>query len=195
MRRRIAIVDDHPAILVGLRAALAVTPGVEVAGTFTSGEEFLDALGGLSFDVLVLDLTLGRMNGAAVLRRVRACRPDVAVVIYSMHPQLQIRGMPADAVVSKTADIEDLLGTLARVRTHQDAVEACAPAVVLAPREIEVLSLLSAGQTPGDVAATLGVAPSTVSTHLRRVRDKAGIESMPSLLRWWQEQATKHAED
>ena len=86
---RVFVADDHAVVREGLRAMIAAAPGLALVGEARDGREALLALERLDVDVLVLDLSLPRVAGIEVLRRLRQARPALRVVALSMYPEEQ----------------------------------------------------------------------------------------------------------
>jgi DNA-binding NarL/FixJ family response regulator len=82
---RVAIADDHPLFLDGLRLLLATTPDIEVVAAAADGEQLLRALESVDADVIVVDLDMPGLDGAEVARRLVALRPGVPVLVLTMH--------------------------------------------------------------------------------------------------------------
>lgn len=82
---RVFITDDHAAVRAGLKRLLSATPDLEVVGEAADGVAMLDAAAAGAWDVLVLDLGMPRMTGLEALRRVRAMRPSLPIVVLSAY--------------------------------------------------------------------------------------------------------------
>ena len=184
---RVVLVDDHPALLAGVRDFLE-DDGITVAASTGRGSEVLDLVAGVRPDVLMLDLRLPDLDGLEVARQVRAAHPGVAVLIltgWDNSPatedlvQSGVRGY-----LSKGQSSEEIV-TAVRVASRGGTLLS---SLVLAPttavdttrltaREREVLRLLMAGYRNTDMAAELGVAIVTVEYHVRNVLQKLGAHS------------------
>ncbi len=188
--RRVLIVDDHPVVLEGLRSLLAVA-GFEVLGAVTDGGEALGVLHEVAPDVAVVDLNLKVGDGFGLLRHIRVQYPQVATVVYSMRAagdvEARCLALGASAFVSKTAPVERLIAAIEqavpRPFGHDEVAD---PLAQLSAREREVFTAIAAGASPGDVSRMLDIAPTTVSTHLRRLKDKLGVETIAELINYAQ---------
>jgi DNA-binding NarL/FixJ family response regulator len=125
-RPRVAIADDHPAVLIAL--ARILEPHVDVVAVANDGDDLLQQVGNLSPDVVVTDILMPRMNGLDACRHIRRMYPAVLVVI-----------------VSNLLNDEDTMGL---------AFESGASAVVHKPRMVKelpaaVLALFSSDRTFG----------------------------------------------
>jgi DNA-binding NarL/FixJ family response regulator len=120
---RIALLDDHPAVLAGLRRLIDAEPDLTVAAVAASAPELARKLNGRRPDVLILDYDLARDDGLAHCRRIKS-RPDPpAVVVYSAYagPALTLaaRAAQADAVVDKAEPVHALLTAVRRVASGE----------------------------------------------------------------------------
>ena len=201
---RVLLADDHAIVLDGLQRLLRESPDISVVGTAADGRQALQlALGPTpAWDVLVLDLSLPRVGGIEVLRRVRAARPDARVIVLSMYPEeqyaVQLRRAGAAAYVSKAMAPEALLeairavatagswSTSAVTRRLEDAPAGgdALPHRALSSREIQVFNLLIEGQTVADIAAQLDLHSSTVSNHLRAIKTKLDAPTVADIVRY-----------
>lgn len=198
---RVFLADDHAVVLAGLRQLISATDDMRVVGTAADGRQvLLLAEAGGEWDVLVLDLSLPRVSGMEVLRRLRSLRPTLPIVILSMYPEDQyaIRLMRegAAAYLSKERPPEDLLAAVRRVAaggTYLTASQAAQivsqreegerpPHARLSAREHQVFVLIINGRVVSDIAAELNLSPSTVSTHLARIREKLGVRSVADIV-------------
>src|SRR4051812_41555817 len=80
---RILLCDDHVIVREGLRHMLADIPGFDVVATAADGEEGVEAALRLRPDVVVMDLTMPRMDGAEATRRITAAAPEISVVVLT----------------------------------------------------------------------------------------------------------------
>lgn len=201
---RVLLADDHAIVREGLRRLLAETGDIVVAGAAADGREALRLAldGGPGWDVLILDLSLPRVGGMEVLRRVRAARPDARVIVLSMYPEeqyaLQLRRAGAAAYVSKAMAPESLLDAIRAVALRgtwsTPAVERrlgaspsgddAPPHRSLSSREIQVFNLILEGQSVTDIAAQLDLHASTVSNHLRAIKTKLDARSVADIVRY-----------
>jgi DNA-binding NarL/FixJ family response regulator len=115
----VALLDDHPAVLAGLRRLIDSEPDLTVAAVASTAHELAQELNGLRPDVLVLDYDLTRDDGLAHCRRIKSRPQPPAVIIYSAYagPALTLaaRAAQADGVVDKAEPVRTLLTALRRV--------------------------------------------------------------------------------
>jgi DNA-binding NarL/FixJ family response regulator len=195
---RVALVDDHPVFRIGMTALLGSLPGVEVAGTAAGAAEaramLVDAA--LPADVVVMDLDLGDGSGVDVTREVLASRPELAVLVMSMHEDddavvaavragargYLVKSAPPDQVeraVRAVAAGEMILGptvaarAMAYVLAGRTAVRVPFPR--LTDREREVLDQVAAGHDNVVIARRLGLSAKTVRNHIANVLTKLEV--------------------
>lgn len=192
---RVFLADDHAVLRRGLQMLLEDTPDLRVVGAAADGREALQSPHLDACDVVVLDLSLPKVSGAEVLRRLRERYPALPVVILSMYPEDQ-HGLPllregASAYLSKDRPPEELIEAIRRAARggryltdtlSAQAVEAPggrgAPHDALSPRERQVFLLVAQGRAVSEVAAELNLHSSTVSNLLRRIKDKLRVETL-----------------
>ncbi len=194
---RVVLVDDHPAILDAVGAAVRAAPDLALAGTARSLDEarrLLDRASGPSApgfaDVVVTDVQLaGEAEGLRLLEAVGPEGP--AVLLLSSFDQAPLirtafeRG--AAGYLLKTSEVSEILEAVRTVAAGGTAFSASMlRAIRSAPRrpsdrEIEVLALVCGGASNDEIGASLGVTEKTVESHLRRLFDRYGVLSRTEL--------------
>lgn len=200
---RLVIAEDHAIVRGGLRQIFALAPDLTVVGEAINGGEVLEWLRGTPFDVLLLDLNMPGISGVDLISRVTAHRPDLPILVLSMHnePQVAARALKAGAkgYVTKDSEPETLLRAIRKVAAHGkfiapelaeqmvfDATSSDAgPAhTLLSERELEVFRQLTSGKGVNDIARELAISNKTVSTHKARLMEKLRLGSMADLMRY-----------
>ena len=123
---RVALLDDHPAVLAGLRRLIDSEPDMRVVAVASSAVDLARELDGLRPDVLILDFDLARDDGLAHCRRIKSRPNPPGVIIYSAYAgsalTLAGRAAQADAVVDKAAPVSTLLAAVRRVANGDELV-------------------------------------------------------------------------
>ncbi|MCU1597584.1 MAG: response regulator transcription factor [Glaciihabitans sp.] len=186
---RVLVADDHPIVRSGIVALLQTAPDVEVVGEATSGLEAVDLALALSPDLVLMDLRMPGIDGDEATARILAARPSVRVLILTTYESddsiLTAIEAGASGYLLKAAPQEEILAGVRSVASGEVALAPSiaallvqrlkSPAPTLSPREIEVLTLVAAGQSNPSIAATLFISEATVKTHLLHVFEKLGV--------------------
>lgn len=197
------VVDDHTAVREGLRKVLeAEFPAASVCCA-ESSEVGLDCLGACACDVIVLDIALRGKDGLAAIRDFKARRPNVKVLVHTMHAESEfgVRALRAGAegFVTKDAPVAEILRAAhllldGRRYVSQSLAELLAGALSsksdphaiesLSDREFEILRLITAGYTPTRIAESLSLSIKTVSTYRSRMLEKLDLKTTAELIRF-----------
>lgn len=202
-RIRVLIADDHPLIRAGLRDLLERHADLAVVGDADSFPALWEALEAAEPDVLLLDLRMPGGTGVDAVKRVRRRHPGVQVLILSSYPEktLLLRMMKAGAAGylqkdGATARIVEAVRTVAGggLYISEAGGQTLAHAArsgganfdpnALSDREFQVLRLLGAGLTPGEIAEQLHVSAKTVSTYRARLMEKMGFSTTADIIRY-----------
>jgi DNA-binding NarL/FixJ family response regulator len=198
---RVFLADDHAIVRHGLRQLIAAQPDMQLVGEASDGRQVLTAAGRSSWDVLVLDLSLPRVNGTEVLRRLRVELPRLRILVLSMYPESQYAARllreGAAAYLSKTHAPEEVLAAVRAVARGGTYVSATIaeelraaddggepPHASLSAREYQVFTLIFQGSRVSDIAAELDLSASTVSNHVARIKEKLGARSIAEIVNY-----------
>src|SRR6266404_8811865 len=183
---RLLCIDDHPTVLDGLSAILNLQPDMIVAGTSSNGQDGVQQYRSLLPDVVLLDLRLPDMSGFEVIQQIKAEAPNARIVVLSSHEgDVDIRralDAGAQGYVAKGMVREELLDVIRTVHAGKKRLPSAVAQTLaehisadkVSPREIEVLSLISAGKRNKEIAADLSIAEDTVKMHVRNILSKLG---------------------
>ena len=200
---RILIADDHAVVRRGLRETLGEAfPGA----TFGEAKAALEALESVmrqDWDVLILDISMPGKSGLDILDDLRRLRPQLPVLLLSMHPEEQFarRALKAGAAgyLTKESAPEELKEAVRRVQAGDHYVSASLAETLaldlrrgadmpvhelLSDREFQVLLMLAAGKTVKQVADEIALSAKTVSTYRARILLKTGLKTTAELIRY-----------
>jgi two-component system uhpT operon response regulator UhpA len=190
---RIVLVDDHPIVRAGFKQLLGLEPGWSVVAEVGSARDLAAWLLNSHCDVLVLDLSLPDGDGLVMIRQLLAQRPEMAIVVLSMHDNdlyvqdalsagargyVTKRSAPDELVeaIRTVASGERYLASDLRVRAEgEEDAEGRLPE--LTSREAQVFLLLARGHSVSRVASTMGISNKTAYTHRSSVYTKLALAS------------------
>lgn len=185
---RVAVIDDHAVVRMGLKYALSVFKDIQFAGEHPDGEGAAAFVAKTNPDIVLLDIRMPGKDGVAALKEILAARPDQKVVM------LTTVGTEEDVYQSLTAgakgyvmkdsapnNIVDAIRAVAEGGTFipkeiRDLYTARKESPELTPRELEALTLLSQGLSNREIAAKLGISEDGAKIHLKHVNEKLGAK-------------------
>lgn len=195
---RILVVDDHAVVRAGVKNILEDHFQPVVIGEADSGAAALEMLS-QPWDVVLLDISLGQRNGFVFLKEIRELKPELPVVILTIHDEAEYarRAFRAGAAgyVTKNSHPQELIhgvqrvlqgGRFASANVAEQLLESGQPPrhEELSSREFEVMLLLAAGKTNEEVAEQLVISTKTVATYRSRIMDKLGLKSNAALVHY-----------
>jgi two-component system invasion response regulator UvrY len=197
---RVLVTDDHALIRRGLKQVLLEGFGPVVVGEAQNAGEALDQIMKRKWDVVVMDITMPGRSGLDILRDIKMARPDLPVLILSVHPENQfaIRVLKAGAAgfIPKESAPDELIKAIKKVLAGGRYVTATMaermafdlsrpadkpPHELLSDREFQVLRLLGSGKAVGQIAQQLHLSVKTVSTYRARVLEKMRMQNNAEL--------------
>lgn len=198
----VALADDHPIVLQGLRQLFQGERDFRVVASCGSGQEALDTVRAGGVDVLVLDLLMPGLKGLDVLRRMREERIETATVLLTASIDddevVEAVQLGARGVVLKDSPPATLLECVRRVHAgqrwldqptlsrafnrvlHRDQATRDASAL-LTPRETEIVRMVAEGLRNRDIAARTAISEGTVKIHLHNIYEKLGVDGRLAL--------------
>jgi len=205
-QRQVLIVDDHPIVRQGLRRMIEAESDLVVCGEVQTEREARAAIRTLVPDVVIVDISLAQGDGLELVRDVHAQRPDLPMLVLSMHDELifgeRLLAAGASGYIMKQAASEQLLVALRRVLTgsvyisdslarslnkgRADGVVGIGgdPIDRLSNRELQVLSLIGRGLSSREAADGLGLSVKTVETHRQSLKRKLNLATNAQLLQY-----------
>jgi DNA-binding NarL/FixJ family response regulator len=184
---RVLSVDDHALIREGVAALIANQKDMRLVGEASNGREAIEQFRSHRPDITLMDLQMPEMNGIDALIAIRSEFPDARIIVLTTYAgdALCKRAMKAgaQAYILKGNVRKDLLDTIRAVRAGKKILHAEVAAELathaaddaLSEREIEVLSLIAAGNSNKLVADQLAISEDTVKGHVKSILSKLGV--------------------
>jgi DNA-binding NarL/FixJ family response regulator len=184
---RVLCVDDHPVVRDGIAAIINMQPDMVLAGAAANGGEALERFFELRPDVALVDLQLPDMSGFDLIKKIKDKSPNARIIVLSSHEgdvDIQ-RALEAGAqgYVAKGIVRDELLETIRSVHAGKRRLPAAVAQKLaehmadepISPRELEVLSLMTAGKRNKEIAGELSIAEDTVKMHVRNILSKLQV--------------------
>ncbi|MBS1677010.1 MAG: response regulator transcription factor [Actinobacteria bacterium] len=196
---RLLLAEDHPVVRAGLESLLAAAEDIEVVGAVGDGEEAVARAAELDPDLVLIDLSMPRLDGIAATERIVAARPGSRVVVLTAFADREriLGALDAGALgyLLKDSSPDELLGGIRAAARGESPLAPKAASELLAARagqreadlsrrEREVLELVAAGLPNKLIAARLGISEKTVKAHLTRVFERIGVTDRTQAALW-----------
>ena len=206
MSIKILLADDHEIVREGLRTLFEKQADMKVVAEANDGREAVQLAHQLLPDVVIMDISMPRMNGMEATRRIVGKHPGIKIIALSRHGEKRfIQDMldaGASGYVHKTCGYTELLKAIRATIENQHYFCPLTTAVhfesekqasrqgqkatrsTLTAREREVLQLLSEGKTTREIAALLNVSVKTIETHRHQIMTKLNTRSIAELTKF-----------
>jgi DNA-binding NarL/FixJ family response regulator len=206
LRTRILLADDHELVRDGLKLILETVPDLTVVAEASDGVEALRLGVSEEIDLAVLDVAMPRMGGLSVARELAKQRPEVRVLMLSVHDNEQyffeaLKAGASGYVLKSEANRDLIEACRAAMRGEPFVYPAAASALVrdyleraaageevpedpLTPRELDVIRLIAEGLTSEEIAAALIISRKTVERHRANILEKLGMRNRVELTRY-----------
>lgn len=197
---KVYIADDHPIVRAGLKQLIQEAEDITVIGEAEEGSVVLNAIDDLNPDVVLLDISMPGMSGLDILKQLKSLKPDLPVLILSMHPEEQyaIRVLKAGAAgyLTKTRTPDELIKAIRTVSAGKKYIstsvaERLADSLdsgfdkllheTLSDREMQVLRKIAQGMTVSEIAEQLALSVKTISTYRSRILEKLKLRTSAEL--------------
>ena len=194
---RVLIADDHPLFRKGMRALLTATPGTEVVGEATTGQEAIELAAALQPDVILMDLQMPGINGIEATRQILHTSPNIRILVVTLFEDdasiFTALRAGARGYILKDAQEEEMLRAIRAVGSGEaifspaiatrlmDFFAAPQPAVpkeifpTLTEREREILQMIARGRTNNDIAKELALSSKTVGNYVSNIFSKLQV--------------------
>ena len=200
---RVVVADDQTVVREGLVTLLSTLPGIDVVGSAGDGEEVIAVVAQTAPEVVLMDLRMPRVDGIEATRHIRAEHPSVQVVVLTTYADDAsiVHALRAGAIgyLTKDAGRDHIRRALEAAAAGQAVLDPAVQARLvdaarlptplpaelpdgLTEREGEVLRLIAAGKSNGEIAMTLFVSEATVKTHVNHIFAKTGSRDRPQAI-------------
>ena len=200
---KVFITDDHLLIREGFKKLLKDEIDIEVIGEAGNANDAMDFVLKNNVDVLILDINLPDKSGLDLLKEIKEFKPDLRVLILSMHPEdrfaMRVLRAGAYGYVTKESAGEELVKAIRKVHNGGKYVSATLAEKlvfeiqsgtdkpvheILSDREFQVFQMIASGKTLAEIADGLSLAVTTVSTYRARILEKLNLHSNAELIHY-----------
>jgi DNA-binding NarL/FixJ family response regulator len=209
---RVVLADDHELVRVGVRMYCRHVPGIVIVGEAGNGVDLIELVKRYEPDLVITDLSMPQMDGEEAIRRIRAHRPKVPIIVFSFHDEtdcvLSALRAGANAFLCKDSLSGELVravravmagrffvsariaGQIAHELAGRHAPAERAPRAraavkeALSDRERAVIRMLADGKSSREIAKEMGLTVSTVDVHRHNVMKKLGLASAAGIVKF-----------
>jgi two-component system invasion response regulator UvrY len=200
---RILVADDHAIVRDGLKQIVSDTHDMVVAAEASNGREALNKALEDDYDIVLLDITMPDRSGLDILKEIKSQKPELPVLILSIHPEEQyaVRALKAGAsgYLTKESAPEELISAMRRVSGGDKYVTSSLAEKLasflktgaeeplhqtLSDREYQVLCMIASGKRVKQIANELLLSTKTISTYRSRILRKMNMNNNIELTRY-----------
>jgi DNA-binding NarL/FixJ family response regulator len=200
---RIFITDDHSLIREGLKKIINDEKDISIIGEAGNAKDTMSFVLSKNIDILILDLNLPDKNGLDLLKELKSLKPELKILILSMHPEdrfaMRVLRAGASGYITKESVGEELVRAIRKVYNggkyvSESLAEMLAIEIqgggdkpiheILSDREFQVLQMIASGKTLAEISETLSLAVTTISTYRARVLEKLNLHSNAELIHY-----------
>jgi len=199
----IAITDDHPLLVNGIKNVLDEYPDINLLASFPDGHQTLEKLDKLKVDVLLLDINLPDIDGIQLCKMLKENHQDLKIIGLTSHKQTAfLKNMMksgANGFVLKNAPVNEIIEAIHVVADGGEYIQQEMKELLvsesmqrasgisflpkLTRREKEILKLISEEYTTQEIADKLYLSPKTVETHRQNLILKLGVKNSVGLVK------------
>jgi DNA-binding NarL/FixJ family response regulator len=200
---RIFITDDHSLIREGLKKIINDEKDISIIGEAGNAKDTMSFVLSKNIDILILDLNLPDKSGLDLLKELKSLKPELKILILSMHPEdrfaMRVLRAGASGYITKESVGEELVRAIRKVYNggkyvSESLAEMLAFEIqgggdkpiheILSDREFQVLQMIASGKTLAEISEALSLAVTTISTYRARVLEKLNLHSNAELIHY-----------
>ncbi len=197
------ITDDHSLIREGFKKILKDEKDISITGEAADAKDTMTFVLNKQPDILILDLNLPDKNGLDLLKELKALRPELKILILSMHPEdrfaMRVLRAGAAGYITKESAGDELVKAIRKVYNGGKYVSESLAEIlafeiqggtekpiheILSDREFQVLQMIASGKTLAEISDNLSLAVTTVSTYRARILEKLNLHSNAELIHY-----------
>jgi two-component system, NarL family, invasion response regulator UvrY len=200
---RILIADDHAVVRKGLKQIITDEfPSAEITEV-GDVESLIVQVIKADWDVIICDISMPGRSGVEALEQVKQIKPDIPVLMLSMHSEdqyaMRVLKAGASGFLNKASVHEELIKAIHIVRLGRKYItpsiaerlaesltanDGKKPHEILSNREFEILKMIASGRSISEIADQLSLSPTTVSTYRSRILEKMSLKSNADITRY-----------
>ncbi|MGV6832002.1 MAG: response regulator [bacterium] len=194
---RVAIAEDHQALIDGITLLLEYEEDVQIVGTVNDGEALLDLVELKEPHVVITDIRMPKMDGITLTQKLKKAKPHIKVLAFTMFDQSEavdkMLAAGASGYLLKNSPLQNVLDAIKSVYeggTYYDPNIQVQEETsdrkkgLLTKRQIEILELVAQGKTSRQIAEELFIGVHTVDTHRKNMVRILGLQGKGELMRY-----------
>ncbi|NOY85202.1 MAG: response regulator transcription factor [Nitrospirae bacterium] len=202
MKIRLLITDDHRVVREGLGAILKTKAGIDLVGEATHGLEAIQMAADLKPDVILMDISMPKMNGILATQLIKEKSPEIGIIALTMHDDdatiFELIRAGVDGYLLKDADSDTIVNAIMTVHRGESIIDPQITKKILSElrqqrprrrsenpqenryhlshREIEVLKKVAGGKSNKEIANELDLSEKTIKNHLHNIFSKMKVD-------------------
>ncbi|WP_162127437.1 response regulator [Flavobacterium phycosphaerae] len=193
---RLAIAEDHQALIDGMKLFLKEQPDIEIIGEANDGEALIELVRTKQPSIVVTDIRMPKCDGISATKIIKEEFPAIKVIAFSMFDQVeaveQMKLAGASGYIMKNSSLQKVLEAIRTVdkigKYFDDAIltvdDFTKEVVILSAREKDILRLIGEGHSSQEIADILSIGKATVDTHRKNIIKKINIHGKTDLIRF-----------
>lgn len=196
----LALVDDHPIVIEGLCNLLRKKEELEIVGSFTNGQDFIEFLKHNPVQVVLLDVNLPDISGMDLCKEIKTTSPQTLVLAFSNHDQwssiMKMLENGARGYLLKSSTVEEISDCINEALSGEITFSAAVKEIISQPpksdafneqirltvREKEILELIASGMTTSSMAKLLFLSKFTIDGHRKNLLQKFQVKNAVELI-------------